>query len=107
MRLDPLLDADGQPLTHVRAVRSRRLGGVALELDLSPGGVCNWRCAYCAVPDLSEGSAPDFDLSGLAGELAAGAAALSEREGQGAEALLISGSGEPTTLPFPFNLEPG
>jgi len=103
MRLDPLLGPDGSPLSHVHAVRSRRLEGVALELDLSPAGVCNWRCSYCAVADLSEGAAPDFELELVTSELEAGRAALRAAHGAEPLALLISGSGEPTTL-FEFHL---
>ncbi len=56
-------------MTYVYPVISRRAGGVSLGINLNPNNACNWRCAYCQVPNLVRGVAPEIDLAGLGSEL--------------------------------------
>lgn len=56
-------------LTYVYPVVSRRAGGVSVGINLNPNNACNWRCAYCQVPGLKRGSAPEIDLVRLQAEL--------------------------------------
>ena len=56
-------------MTYVYPVISRRAGGVSLGINLNPNNACNWRCAYCQVPNLVRGVAPEIDLDCLGSEL--------------------------------------
>lgn len=56
-------------MQYVYPVISRRAGGVSVGVNLNPNNACNWHCAYCQVPDLKRGVAPDIDLSLLRSEL--------------------------------------
>jgi wyosine [tRNA(Phe)-imidazoG37] synthetase (radical SAM superfamily) len=56
-------------MTYVYPVISRRAGGVSLGINLNPNNACNWRCAYCQVPNLVRGVAPEIDLGCLGSEL--------------------------------------
>lgn len=57
-------------MTYVYPVVSRRAGGVSVGINLNPNNACNWHCAYCQVPGLVRGSAPQIDLPLLERELA-------------------------------------
>ncbi len=56
-------------LTYVYPVLSRRAGGVSIGINLNPNNACNWHCAYCQVPNLVRGKAPEIDLAQLESEL--------------------------------------
>lgn len=56
-------------LTYVYPVVSRRAGGVSVGVNLNPNNACNWHCAYCQVPGLVRGAAPEIDLVVLEDEL--------------------------------------
>lgn len=56
-------------MTYVYPVISRRAGGVSIGVNLNPNNACNWRCAYCQVPNLVRGVAPEIDLVCLGSEL--------------------------------------
>ena len=56
-------------MTYVYPVVSRRAGGVSVGVNLNPNNACNWHCAYCQVPGLVRGAAPEIDLAQLEGEL--------------------------------------
>ncbi|RLL54099.1 radical SAM protein [Mariprofundus sp. EBB-1] len=62
-------DRDAVGMLYVYPVISRRAGGVSVGINLNPNNACNWHCAYCQVPDLQRGVAPDIDLSLLRAEL--------------------------------------
>ncbi|HRP24903.1 radical SAM protein [Thauera sp.] len=62
-------DRDLAGLTYVYAVLSRRAGGVSVGINLNPNNACNWHCAYCQVPGLVRGKAPEIDLAKLEDEL--------------------------------------
>ena len=62
-------DRDLAGLTYVYPVLSRRAGGVSVGINLNPNNACNWHCAYCQVPDLIRGRAPEIDLAKLESEL--------------------------------------
>jgi len=62
-------DRDAAGMTYVYPVVSRRAGGVSIGVNLNPNNACNWHCAYCQVPDLHRGSAPDIDIQQLNSEL--------------------------------------
>ena len=80
MRLPPVPGPGGEPTTYVYPVLSRRLGGVAVEVDLCPERTCNWRCVYCDVDGLQQGNTPDADLDRLGAELAHVLEAVGEPE---------------------------
>ena len=99
-------DRDAAGFVHVYPVVSRRARGVSVGINLNPNNACNWRCAYCQVPDLTRGAAPPIDLELLENELTAmmddivrgdfmervvpeGSRRLSD--------IALSGNGEPTT----------
>lgn len=100
-------DRDAAGLTYVYPVVSRRAGGVSVGINLNPNNACNWRCAYCQVPDLVKGAAPPIDEDVLEAELrsllteARTEAWLSEHVADPAHRRLVdvafSGNGEPTT----------
>lgn len=56
-------------LTYVYPVVSRRAGGVSVGINLNPNNACNWHCAYCQVPGLVRGAAPEIDVALLDAEL--------------------------------------
>ena len=62
-------DRDLAGLTYVYPVLSRRAGGVSVGINLNPNNACNWHCAYCQVPGLVRGKAPEIDLVKLEDEL--------------------------------------
>jgi len=62
-------DRDAVGMTYVYPVISRRAGGVSVGINLNPNNACNWRCAYCQVPNLVRGVAPDIDVMMLRDEL--------------------------------------
>ena len=62
-------DRDLAGLTYVYPVLSRRAGGVSVGINLNPNNACNWHCAYCQVPNLVRGKAPEIDLAKLEDEL--------------------------------------
>lgn len=62
-------DRDLAGLTYVYPVLSRRAGGVSIGVNLNPNNACNWHCAYCQVPNLVRGKAPEIDLAMLEAEL--------------------------------------
>ncbi|MDR2366141.1 MAG: radical SAM protein [Zoogloeaceae bacterium] len=99
-------DRDLAGLVYVYPVLSRRAGGVSVGINLNPNNACNWRCAYCQVPDLTRGKAPKIDLDRLEAELRGFLTALCRGEWlarnapEGARALkdlAFSGNGEPTS----------
>ena len=99
---------DSEGLTYVYAVVSRRARGVSVGINLNPNNACNWRCAYCQVPELIRGKGPAIDLTRLRaeldqvlGEIVAGdfirtAAPEGMRR---LNDLAFSGNGEPTSSP--------
>jgi len=62
-------DRNAAGLTYVYPVISRRAGGVSVGINLNPNNACNWHCAYCQVPELVRGAAPDIDIPLLEKEL--------------------------------------
>jgi len=99
-------DRDAVGKTYVYPVISRRAGGVSVGINLNPNNACNWHCAYCQVPDLKRGSAPEINLELLRLELTAmlddllHGSFMQERVPQGSRRLCdvaISGNGEPTS----------
>lgn len=54
---------------YIYPVISRRSGGLSIGINFNTNNACNWACAYCQVPDLSIGAAPELDLNLLAKEL--------------------------------------
>jgi len=60
---------DAMGMSYVYPVVSRRAGGVSVGINLNPNNACNWHCAYCQVPALVRGSAPEIDLDLLRDEL--------------------------------------
>lgn len=62
-------DRDVVGMTYVYPVVSRRAGGVSVGINLNPNNACDWHCAYCQVPGLVRGSAPEIDLLLLREEL--------------------------------------
>jgi len=62
-------DRDAAGMTYVYPVVSRRAGGVSIGVNLNPNNACNWHCAYCQVPELIRGSAPEIDIPQLINEL--------------------------------------
>jgi len=99
-------DRDAAGFTYVYPVVSRRAGGVSVGINLNPNNACNWHCAYCQVPELSRGVAPDIDLAQLRSELTAmlddilDGDFMRERVPEECRRLCdiaISGNGEPTS----------
>ncbi|MDQ6982034.1 MAG: radical SAM protein [Mariprofundus sp.] len=62
-------DRDTVGMTYVYPVVSRRAGGVSVGINLNTNNACNWHCAYCQVPNLIRGVAPEVDLKLLRTEL--------------------------------------
>jgi len=104
-------DRDLAGMTYVYPVLSRRAGGVSVGINLNPNNACNWRCAYCQVPNLVRGRAPAIDLGRLEAELSGFLHALVHGdylERHVPEGLRVvrdvafSGNGEPTSaVEFP------
>lgn len=99
-------DRDSAGMTYVYPVVSRRAQGVSLGINLNPNNACNWRCAYCQVPGLTRGAAPQLDLVQLERELRELLARVLDPHWmqahvpEGARRLndvALSGNGEPTT----------
>jgi wyosine [tRNA(Phe)-imidazoG37] synthetase (radical SAM superfamily) len=99
-------DRDVVGMTYVYPVVSRRAGGVSIGINLNPNNACNWHCAYCQVPNLVRGSAPDIDLEQLKDELTSmledivDGSFMQERVPEDCRKLCdvaISGNGEPTS----------
>lgn len=99
-------DRDLAGLTYVYPVLSRRAGGVSVGINLNPNNACNWHCAYCQVPDLVRGKAPDIDLLLLEHELSGFLADLTHGDWmerfvpEGSRVIrdiAFSGNGEPTS----------
>lgn len=93
-------------MTYVYPVVSRRAGGVSVGINLNPNNACNWHCAYCQVPDLVRGAAPEIDLEPLEKELRAFLDELLHGnfmaehvppEAQVIRDIAFSGNGEPTS----------
>ena len=62
-------DPDFLNLTYVYPVLSRRMLGISIGINLNTNNACNWACAYCQVPGLHRGEAPQVDLPLLEAEL--------------------------------------
>ena len=99
-------DRDLAGLPYLYPVLSRRAGGVSVGINLNPNNACNWHCAYCQVPGLVRGRAPEIDLPLLEAELSGFLHALVEGdylERHVPEGLRVvrdiafSGNGEPTS----------
>jgi len=93
-------------MRYVYPVISRRAGGVSIGINLNPNNACNWHCAYCQVPDLTRGVAPEIDLQLLRSELSAllddmlNGDFMVQRVAEDSRQLCdiaISGNGEPTS----------
>jgi len=99
-------DRDAAGMTYIYPVVSRRAGGVSIGVNLNPNNACNWHCAYCQVPDLVRGVAPDIDLQLLRVELirmlddVIHGALMQQRVPETCQRLCdiaMSGNGEPTS----------
>jgi len=99
-------DRDAVGMVYVYPVISRRAGGVSVGINLNPNNACNWHCAYCQVPNLVRGVAPEIDLDVLRHELRDMLTDILEgdfmqrRVPEGCRQLCdvaISGNGEPTS----------
>ena len=99
-------DRDVVGLTYIYPVISRRAGGVSVGINLNPNNACNWHCAYCQVPGLVRGVAPEINLDLLRSELITmldeiiHGSFMQERVPEGSRILCdvaISGNGEPTS----------
>jgi wyosine [tRNA(Phe)-imidazoG37] synthetase (radical SAM superfamily) len=108
MRLTSAIEGPALELVHPHA--SRRLGGVAASIDLTPDHACNYRCVYCNVEGLVDVKAKAVDVDRIEAELRRVLAALASDAGRTSaapegqrelRAVLLSGSGEPT-LSFEF-----
>jgi len=93
-------------MTYVYPVVSRRAGGVSVGINLNPNNACNWHCAYCQVPGLVRGAAPEIDVAQLEGELQRFLGELRHGsfmadhvppEAQVIRDIAFSGNGEPTS----------
>ena len=98
-------DRDAVGLTYVYPVISRRAGGVSVGINLNPNNACNWHCAYCQVPELVRGTAPDIDIALLEKELRSFLQSILEGDFMSRRVpedcrklcdIAISGNGEPT-----------
>jgi wyosine [tRNA(Phe)-imidazoG37] synthetase (radical SAM superfamily) len=99
-------DRDAGGMSYVYPVVSRRAGGVSIGVNLNPNNACNWHCAYCQVPGLVRGSAPEIDISLLNSELGVFLKEISEGDFMRRMVpedcrrlcdVAISGNGEPTS----------
>jgi len=99
-------DRTATGMTYVYPVVSRRAGGVSVGINLNPNNACNWHCAYCQVPELQRGVAPEIDLPLLRSELRSMLEEvlhgdfMQHRVPEGCRQLCdvaISGNGEPTS----------
>jgi wyosine [tRNA(Phe)-imidazoG37] synthetase (radical SAM superfamily) len=108
-------DRDLAGLTYVYPVLSRRAGGVSVGINLNPNNACNWHCAYCQVPGLVRGKAPEIDVVRLEDELRGFLADLVHgdwmqrfvpEEARVIRDVAFSGNGEPTSAAvFPEAVE--
>lgn len=62
-------DPDFLNLRYVYPVLSRRMQGISIGINLNTNNACNWACAYCQVPGLHRGDAPEVNLALLEAEL--------------------------------------
>jgi len=62
-------DPDFLHLKYVYPVLSRRMQGISIGINLNTNNACNWACAYCQVPGLHRGEAPEVNLPLLEAEL--------------------------------------
>lgn len=62
-------DPDFLNLKYVYPVLSRRMQGISIGINLNTNNACNWACAYCQVPGLHRGDAPEVNLPLLEAEL--------------------------------------
>ena len=62
-------DPDFLNLKYVYPVLSRRMRGISIGINLNTNNACNWACAYCQVPGLHRGDAPEVNLPLLEAEL--------------------------------------
>lgn len=101
-------DPDFLNLKYVYPVLSRRMQGISIGINLNTNNACNWACAYCQVPGLHRGDAPDVNLSLLEAELKGlldnpGLSPLIPPETPEAmrqiRDIAFSGNGEPTSSP--------
>jgi len=99
-------DRDVVGMTYVYPVVSRRAGGVSVGVNLNTNNACNWHCAYCQVPSLIRGVAPEIELKLLRTELTAmlddivRGSFMSQCIPEACRSLCdvaISGNGEPTS----------
>lgn len=97
---------DVMGMTYVYPVVSRRAGGVSVGVNLNPNNACNWRCAYCQVPNLQRGAAPEIDLPLLEQELTTMLSSILHGDFMQTSVpadmrvlhdIAISGNGEPTS----------
>lgn len=56
-------------MKYVYPVISRRAGGLSIGINFNTNNACNWRCAYCQVPNLVRGAAPEMNFKLLEQEL--------------------------------------
>ncbi len=94
---------------YVYAVLGRRAGGVSVGVNLNTNSACNWRCAYCEIPNLVFGNAPHCDLALLESELRDQlhdilhgdwlVKNVPEERWRVLKDVSISGNGEPTSCP--------
>ena len=101
MRLDPTVGDRTFTLAYPAA--SRRLGGLAAGVDLTPDHGCSYGCIYCDVEGIADIKPADIDVELLGEELDALLAHLTGGGGHpdapgatGCSGILISGTGEPT-----------
>ncbi|MFT5050303.1 MAG: wyosine [tRNA(Phe)-imidazoG37] synthetase (radical SAM superfamily) [Chlamydiales bacterium] len=99
-------DRDAAGFLYVYPVVSRRAQGVSIGVNLNPNNACNWRCAYCQVPNLERGASPEIDLDRLRDELTLMLEDVVQGDFMQREVpegsrrlndIALSGNGEPTT----------
>ena len=86
--------------------------GLAVGVNLSPGGHCDYQCRYCRVPGIPSGQPLRVDVTALSSELEemlgsihagvpVGPAGFPElpAEGRRSRLVMLSGEGEPTLCP--------
>ena len=95
-------------LTYVYPVLSRRMRGISIGINLNTNSACNWACAYCQVPGLQRGDAPEVNLPLLEAELKGlldnpGLSPLvppdTPEDVRQIRDIAFSGNGEPTSSP--------
>jgi len=93
---------------YIYPVISRRSGGLSIGINFNTNNACNWACAYCQVPDLTIGAAPELDLDLLAAELREFLHDVLHgdfydrfeiaEDKRGIKDIALSGNGEPTSV---------